>query len=158
LSKEKVIIPFNSESGIVAGRLIIPPETFEPGKQSDHEGRDPEMTKQLKTSQGCWVSVNQSGVSTKVQDADPLACDPELEITSIAVQLEVGGGCSTKDFKKPVQIELNSKVRLLGRTLLGLLEGPSRDRRTRVTIPDIQKQDRPLYVKSSFFKGGLPIV
>jgi len=64
------------------------------------------------------VSVNQSGVSKKVQDSDPLDCEPELEITSIAVQLEVDGKCSSKDFKNLVKIELYSKVRVKTLTVL----------------------------------------
>jgi len=59
---------------------------------------------------GCTLVIKRSEAEENVQHSNALSCDPELKLSSIAVDLSLKGNCDSKHFKKPVLLEFYSKV------------------------------------------------
>jgi len=93
-ANKELVLPieasFKSQT-VISGSITIPAGTFAPG---------------------CTLHIDSSKAPSDVQKSDPLACDPQLDLASVAVELTISGGCQSKGFKKPVTIELNSMVTL----------------------------------------------
>eukprot|EP01102_Stenamoeba_stenopodia_P002996 TRINITY_DN12933_c0_g1_i1.p1 TRINITY_DN12933_c0_g1~~TRINITY_DN12933_c0_g1_i1.p1 ORF type:complete len:845 (+),score=154.32 TRINITY_DN12933_c0_g1_i1:64-2598(+) len=90
-SQKDIKVPFESGKYIV-GQMIIQANTFKPG---------------------CVLRINQSDADVQVQKSDALDCEPELRLSSIAVELSLTGSseeCKEEGFKHPVSIELYSKT------------------------------------------------
>jgi len=94
------------------GQLTVQANTFQPGAiillkpYNSCSNWDDNKT-------GCKLIISQSDSDVRAQKSDALDCTPELQLSSIAIDLSLKGSsdeCKEEGFKHPVSLELYSEV------------------------------------------------